>query len=49
VSLPAEARFVLIHLSAVRERPKPTSEPAVFRGHFVDDVSLELHVRQSAR
>lgn len=43
-SLPPEAKFVLLHLSAVRDRPKQTSEPAVFAGHFLDDVSLELFV-----
>jgi len=43
-SLPPEAKFVLLHVSAVRDYPKPTSEPAVFAGHFVDDVSLELFV-----
>jgi hypothetical protein len=43
-SLPPEAQFVLLHVSAVRDYPKPTSEPAVFAGHFVDDVTLELYV-----
>ena len=43
-SLPPEAKFVLMHVSAVRDLPKPTSEPVVFKGHFVDDVSLELFV-----
>jgi hypothetical protein len=43
-SLPPEAKFVLLHVSAVRDYPKPTSEPAVFAGHFVDDVTLELYV-----
>jgi len=43
-SLPPEAKFVLLHVSAVRDYPKPTSEPAVFAGHFVDDVNLELFV-----
>ena len=43
-SLPPEAKFVLLHVAAVRDLPKPTSEPAVFKGHFVDDVSLELFV-----
>jgi hypothetical protein len=43
-SLPPEAKFVLLHVSAVRDYPKPTSDPAVFAGHFVDDVSLELFV-----
>jgi hypothetical protein len=28
----------------VRDSPKQSSEPAVFAGHFVDDVSLELFV-----
>jgi hypothetical protein len=44
-SLPPEARFVLVHVAAVRDMPKPTSQPAVFRRHFVDDVVLELHTR----
>jgi hypothetical protein len=44
-SLPPEAKFILVHIAAVRDRPKPTSEPAVFRGHFLDDVVLDLHVR----
>ncbi|MFM1996450.1 MAG: hypothetical protein RLZZ111_837 [Planctomycetota bacterium] len=48
-SLPADAKYVLLHVSAVRDEPKPTSEPAVFRGHFVDDVSLELHARKPLR
>jgi hypothetical protein len=48
-SLPPEAKFVLLHIAAVRDRPAPTSEPAVFRGHFVDDVMLELQVRRTAR
>jgi hypothetical protein len=43
-SLPPEAKFVLLHVSAVRDDPKPTSEPAVFAGHFLDDVNLELFV-----
>ena len=43
-SLPPDATFLLLHVSAVRDYPKPTSEPAVFAGHFVDDVSLELFV-----
>jgi hypothetical protein len=43
-SLPPEAKFVLLHVSAVRDYPKQSSEPAVFAGHFVDDVSLELFV-----
>jgi hypothetical protein len=43
-SLPPEAKFVLLHVSAVRDYPKPTCEPAVFAGHFVDDVTLELYV-----
>lgn len=43
-SLPPEAKFVLLHVSAVRDFPKPTSEPAIFKGHFIDDVSLELFV-----
>jgi hypothetical protein len=43
-SLPPEVKFVLLHVSAVRDRPKQTSEPAVFAGHFLDDVSLELFV-----
>jgi hypothetical protein len=42
-SLPPDAKFFLLHVSAVRDVPKPSSEPAVFRGHFVDDISLELH------
>jgi hypothetical protein len=44
-SLPPEAKFVLVHIAAIRDRPKPTSEPAVFRGHFVDDIVLDLRVR----
>jgi hypothetical protein len=44
-SLPPSARFVLLHVAAVRDEPKPTSEPAIFRGHFVDDIALDLHVR----
>jgi hypothetical protein len=44
-SLPPGARFVLMHVAVVRDEPKPTSEPAVFRGHFVDDIVLDLHVR----
>jgi hypothetical protein len=44
-SLPPEAKFILVHIAAVRDRPKRTSEPAVFRGHFLDDVVLDLHVR----
>jgi hypothetical protein len=48
-SLPPEAKFVLLHVAAVRNEPKPTSEPAVFRGHFVDDVVLDLHVRDNGR
>ena len=43
-SLPPEAKFVLLHVSAVRDYPKQSSEPAVFAGHFVDDVTLELYV-----
>ena len=43
-SLPPEAKFVLLHVSAVRDYPEQSSEPAVFDGHFVDDVSLELFV-----
>jgi hypothetical protein len=43
-SLPPEAKFVLLHVSAVRDDPKPRSEPAVFAGHFLDDVNLELFV-----
>ena len=43
-SLPPGAKFVLLHVSAVRDLPKPTSEPAVFAGHFLDDVNLELFV-----
>jgi len=43
-SLPPEAKFVLLHVSAVRDYPKPTSEPAVFAGHYLDDVNLELFV-----
>lgn len=46
-SLPPEARFVLVHVASVRDEPKPTSDPAVFRGHFIDDVSLELYVRKA--
>lgn len=48
-SLPPEAKFVLLHVAAVRDVPGPTSEPAVFRGHFVDDVDLEFHVRHPVR
>lgn len=48
-SLPADAKYVLLHVAAVRDEPKPTSEPAVFRGHFLDDVSLELHARKTLR
>jgi hypothetical protein len=44
--LPAEARFLLLHVSAVRDEPRPTSEPATFRGHFVDDVTLDLLVNE---
>jgi len=44
-SLPPQAKFILVHIAAVRDEPKPTSEPAVFRGHFMDDVVLDLHVR----
>ena len=44
-SLPPEAKFILVHIAAVRDQPKRTSEPAVFRGHFLDDVVLDLHVR----
>jgi hypothetical protein len=43
-SLPPEAKFVLLHVSAVRDYPEQSSEPAVFAGHFVDDISLELFV-----
>jgi len=43
-SLPPEVKFVLLHVSAVRDYPKPTSEPAIFAGHFLDDVNLELFV-----
>ncbi len=43
-SLPPDAKFLLLHVSAVRDLPEPTSEPAVFRGHFIDDVNLELFV-----
>lgn len=43
-SLPPGAKFVLLHVSAVRDYPEQSSEPAVFAGHFVDDVSLELFV-----
>lgn len=43
-SLPPNAKFLLLHVSAVRDYPKQTSEPAVFRGHFIDDVNLELFV-----
>lgn len=48
-SLPSEVKFVLLHVAAARDVPGPTSEPAVFRGHFVDDVEFELHVRQPAQ
>ena len=48
-SLPPDAKFVLLHIAAVRDRPEPSSKPAVFRGHFVDDVSLEFHVRKPVR
>lgn len=48
-SLPPEAQYVLLHVSAVRDEPKPTSEPATFRGHFLDDVALDLLVNKPAR
>lgn len=48
-SLPPNAKFFLVHVSAVRDVPEPTSEPAVFRGHFVDDISLELHESRGSR
>jgi hypothetical protein len=44
-SLPPEAKFILVHIAAVRDQPKRSSEPALFRGHFLDDVVLDLHVR----
>jgi hypothetical protein len=37
---------LLLHVSAVRDEPRPTSEPATFRGHFVDDVTLDLLVNE---
>jgi hypothetical protein len=43
-SLPPEAKFVLLHVSAVRDYPEQSSEPAVFAGHYLDDVNLELFV-----
>jgi hypothetical protein len=43
-SLPPGAKFLLLHVSAVRDYPKQSSEPAVFKGHFIDDVTLELFV-----
>ena len=43
-SLPPDVAFLMLHVSAVRDLPKATSEPAVFAGHFVDDVNLELFV-----
>ncbi|MEX0687143.1 MAG: hypothetical protein WD072_00570 [Pirellulales bacterium] len=48
-SLPPNAKFFLLHVSAVRDVPGPSSEPAVFRGHFVDDISLELHESRGLR
>ena len=48
-SLPSEAKFVLLHVAAVRDVPRRASEPAVFSGHFVDDVELEFHVRHPVR
>jgi hypothetical protein len=43
-SLPPDATFLLLHVSAVRDYPQQMSEPAIFKGHFIDDVNLELFV-----
>jgi hypothetical protein len=48
-SLPPDAKFFLLHVSAVRDVPRRSSDPAVFRGHFVDDISLELHESRGTR
>lgn len=47
-SLPPEAKFVLLHVAAVRNEPKPTSKPATFRGHFLDDVALDVLINKPA-
>ena len=48
-SLPPDAKFFLLHVSAVRDVPRRSSDPAVFRGHFVDDISLELYESRGTR
>lgn len=42
VPLSPETRFVLLHVAATRTSPAVESGPVRFRGHYMDDVKLEL-------
>lgn len=42
VPLSPKTRFVLLHVAATRTSPAVESGPVRFRGHYMDDVKLEL-------
>jgi hypothetical protein len=45
--VPPETRFVLIHISMVKALPKRGSGVALFTGHYVDDLRLDLMRKRS--
>ena len=47
VAIPASTKYILLHISAVRDAPPPSAEPVRFPGHFLDDVRLDLVMRPS--